>query len=318
MSNKSILIYSLVLILSFLLYSCADNVTNPPPGSNVPAGTVQGYVKSLNGTYTVPGVRARIQPTTLDADTQTVYTNTDGFYKFTNISSGNKTIFFDKGEFADTAMITVPENSGVNVPDAKLKPTGTLAFVWGDYDQIQHIVRDSLGYNMDSLTVADLSNLGTLQNYRMIFLNCGSEINSATNTQLGAYIQGGGKVYASDWAFGCIKSVYPDLNGDYIGNSQTITADVTNTDLQLFLGKNTASIVYDLGGWVSLDPANNQSVNVPFLKGSYQTSSGMVTNNSIAFERIEGSGKLIYTTFHNEANVTTDAVKILMFFVYQL
>lgn len=317
MNVKSITVYFSFLFLSLLLYSCSSDDTNPVTG-NIPAGTVQGYVKSLNGSYPVPGARARIQPSTVDADTQTVYTNTDGFYKFTNISSGDKTIFFSKGEFVDTIRITVPQNSGVEVPDAQLKPIGLLAFVWGDYDEIQAIVRDSLGYEMDSLTIADLSNLGTLQNYRMVFLNCGSDIRNTTNTQLGEYIQGGGKVYASDWAFGCISSVYPDLNGDYNGSVQNITANITNSDLELFLGKNTASIVYNLPSWLSLDPANNQTVNVPFLRGTYETSSGTVTDNSIAFERVDGSGKLIYTTFHNEANVTTDAVRVLMFFIYQL
>ncbi len=310
--------YLIFLILSLLLFSCeSDDVTGPVSG-NIPAGTVQGYVKSLNGSYTVAGVRARILPSTVDADTQTVYSNVDGFYKFTNISSGDKTIFFRKGEFVDTIRITVPQNNGIQVPDARLEPMGQLAFVWGEYDEIQVIVRDSLGYNIDSISIADLSNLAALQNYGMIFLNCGSEIRNTTNTQLGAYIQGGGKVYASDWAFGCVKSIYPDLDGDYIGNVQNITANITNSDLELFLGKNTASIVYNLGAWLSLDTANNQSVYVPFLRGTYQTSSGQVTNNSIAFERIDGSGKLIYTTFHNEVNITTDAVRILMFFVYQL
>jgi hypothetical protein len=179
-----------------------------------------------------------------------------------------------------------------------------------------------MGYTLDSLQLSDFNNLATLQLHSIIFVNCGSssryDLNTPTiSNNLITFLNSGGRIYASDWAFGCVQGIHPELEGTYDGNStDSLLSNVVYTPLQTFLGKNTVTIRYNLNSWLSLDPNNNYLQNIPFLRATYQS----VTNNPTAFfrETYSAGGKLIYTTFHNEAQVSTDMVKILQFFVFEL
>ena len=52
------------------------------------------------------------------------------------------------------------------------------------------------------------------------------------------------------------------------------------------------------------------------LRGNYQSDAGAVTNRALAIAKTEGSGKVVYTSFHNEAGVTADQIAVLRYFVY--
>jgi hypothetical protein len=308
---------SILIILCFfsalLFFSCKSDETTGPTQTN----DVKGYVKSANGTVPVQGVLVSMTSVTDNPDT--TRSDANGYYQFLNAANGNKRLIFTKGSFTDTINITVPLTG--NVPDARMEPIKPLAFYWGDYDEIQVIVRN-MGYSLDSLTLTDFSNLPYLQQHSVIFINCGSSSRYDLDdppipANLTAFLNGGGKIYASDWAFGCVKGIHPELNGTYDGNSvDSLPANVVYSPLQTYLGTSSVRINYNLGSWLSLDPANNYTVNVPFLRATYQS----LSDNPIAFFRTDYllGGKLIYTTFHNEAQVTQDMIKILQFFIFEL
>lgn len=301
-----------VLIVLFITGCSEDTPTSIPAGN-----TVQGYVRSANGTVSVSGVYVNMSSFPDNPDS--TYTDANGFYKFTNVSSGDKSLLFSKGSFRDTIDITVPISG--NVPDAYLTPAKPLAFYWGNYDDIQSIIRE-MGYVLDSLFIADFENPATLQQYSIIFINCGDSSRYNLNTpvisnNLTAFLNNGGRIYASDWAFGCVKGIHPELNGTYDGETtSSLLSNVVYSPLQNYLGKNTVDIRYNLPDWLSLDPNNNYTQNIPFVRATYQS----VTNNPTAFfrETYSGGGKLIYTTFHNEAQLSSDMTKILQFFVFEL
>ena len=309
-----IIIVCIIIAVSFLITGCGDDDT---PTGTTSGNTVQGYVRSANGTVSVSGVYVSLSSVTDNPDS--TYSDANGFYKFTNVSSGNKHLIFSKGSFRDTINITVPISG--NVPDAYLTPAKPLAFYWGNYDDIQSIIRE-MGYVLDSLFIADFENLGTLQQYSIIFINCGDSSRYNLNTpvisnNLTTFLNSGGRIYASDWAFGCVQGIHPELNGTYDGETtSSLLSNVVYSPLQTYLGKNTVDIRYNLPDWLSLDPNNNYTQNIPFIRATYQT----VTNNPTAFfrETYSGGGKLIYTTFHNEAQVSSDMIKILQFFVFEL
>lgn len=301
-----------VLIVLFITGCSEDTPTSIPAGN-----TVQGYVRSANGTVSVSGVYVNMSSFPDNPDS--TYTDANGFYKFTNVSSGDKHLLFSKGSFRDTIVITVPISG--NVPDAYLTPAKPLAFYWGNYDDIQSIIRE-MGYVLDSLFISDFENPATLQQYSIIFINCGDSSRYNLNTpvisnNLTAFLNNGGRIYASDWAFGCVKGIHPELNGTYDGETtSSLLSNVVYSPLQNYLGKNTVDIRYNLPDWLSLDPNNNYTQNIPFVRATYQS----VTNNPTAFfrETYSGGGKLIYTTFHNEAQLSSDMTKILQFFVFEL
>ncbi len=308
----------LITCVSCFIYSCKEDSTTGP--KQTPTNTVQGYVKSSNGTVAIQGAKVSLIALLEDhPNPDSTYTDANGFYKFDTVSNGNKRLIFTKGSFSDTINITVPLYG--NVPDARLEPSKLLAFYWGQYDNIQSIIRQ-MGYNLDSLELTHFNNLATLQQYSIIFINCGSssryDLNEpAISANLTAFLNGGGRIYASDWAFGCVNGIHPELNGTYDGDAvDSLLSNVVYAPLQSYLGKNTVRINYNLGSWLSLDPANNYTLNIPFLRATYQG----LTDNPIAFFRQDytSNGKLIYTTFHEEAQTTSDMIKILQFFVFEL
>jgi len=308
---KKLILLPLAAILIFIS-SCSEDETTSTNFTK----DVQGYVKSANGTVAVSGCRV-ILVSTADAG-DTAYSDGSGFYKFPNASEGGKKLLFKKGSFVDTVIVTVPVIG--NAPDANLLPVKPLAFYPGEYDHIENIVK-GMGYNLDSLTLADFSNPIKLNQHSVIFINCGSSARYELNTSgisnnLNNFLNSGGKIYASDWAFGCVQGLHSELNGEYNGSEiDSLNAAIVYTPLASYMGKTNVRINYNLGSWLTLDPGINQTVNIPFLKATYQG----FTDNPIAFFRNEGnSGKLLYTTFHEEAQTTGDMIKILQFFIFEL
>ena len=306
--------------IAALLAGCKSDEPTGQPTGPVLGNTVQGYVKSANGTVPVSGVYVNLLSVSDNADNpDSTYSDANGFYKFASVSDGNKRLIFSKGSFRDTINITVPISG--NVPDARLESAKPLAFYWGEFDDIQSIIR-GMGYTLDSLSLSDFDNLATLQLHSIIFINCGvssrDDLNTTTiSNNLNTYLNSGGKIYASDWAFGCVKGIHSELNGTYDGDAvDSLLSNVVYAALQTYLGKSTVRINYNLSSWLSLDPNNNYSQNIPFTRATYQT----LTNNPTAFfrETYSAGGKLIYTTYHNEAQASADMVKILQFFVFEL
>ena len=174
---------------------------------------------------------------------------------------------------------------------------------------------------MDEIVADSLIYSSVLARYSAIFLNCGMDLsflNSTSATTLRSYIAGGGRIYASDWAQAVVREMFPtDVMGfQRIGNAQTIYGRVVDPSLRAFVAKDSVEIRYDLGIWEILDSLSIRPAIL--LRGDYSTSSGSRTNKPLAIIIDEGSGRVVYTTFHNEANVTTDAVKVLTYFLFSL
>jgi hypothetical protein len=152
----------------------------------------------------------------------------------------------------------------------------------------------------------------------MIFLNCGLDetraTDAATIANLRAFMQAGGTIYASDWASEYVAALFPTYQFDRSGDAQTIQATVTDASLQAFVGKQSVSITYDLDAWTEV-LALPTGANV-LLRGSYVASGNQRTNQPIAFVIQQGSGRLVFTTFHNETGATQDQIAVLRHFIY--
>lgn len=171
--------------------------------------------------------------------------------------------------------------------------------------------------NVD-FTFEDLiSDVNMLSQYDIIFFNCGlttSFINH--NDNLDAYVQNGGILYATDWAYEYLYSITND-GADYIdfvqpfksGTSTTTMATVGNPILLTWLDTNFGITIDDtieidefLSSWQVVD-TYDAATTLSWFNGevTYGTDSGSVTENKdLMFTFAHGNGYVLYSSFHTE------------------
>ncbi|MCX7696210.1 MAG: carboxypeptidase-like regulatory domain-containing protein [Bacteroidales bacterium] len=255
-------------------------------------GFVEGKVYTQNGQKPLGGVLVFV-----DYEGEIYYTTTskDGYFKLV-APAGTQVVHIQSGRgkvFRTQLTINIEEGKSVTIPGGMVKLTqaANLAYVKGMFDEIETIIIDSLGYSADELTIADLHDLNTLENYGAIFLNCGKLelLDSLHYATLAAYVSNGGSLYVSDWAveyligdnnstkthrtndmFESTKNCMPRTGG-FVSDTELCTskegpstivtgATITYPPLAAYLNKNTIDVEYDLGGWEVIKQLSNHWV----------------------------------------------------------
>lgn len=180
-------------------YSASDGVAGG--GGTVRFGFLQGTVVAANGTTPLPGIYVFVD------DAGEIYlsqTNKEG--KFTlKAPIGNHEVHYQAGHgqiFRSSSTHKIVEGETRQAGIQVLSQQAWLAYIAGQYDDIQTIIIDSQGYTATQLTVSDLASLSNLTPYQAIFLNCSKSgsLDSAKYSHLRRFVEGGGSLYASDWA----------------------------------------------------------------------------------------------------------------------
>jgi hypothetical protein len=309
-------LYYLLIILMITFSSCKSDDPTGPAGTeyNGPFGTVTGKFVTPNGDG-IPGVLVSINSDY--ANLTTVISDSDGNFSHTKVPTGSATLNGKKGKFSAIMNAVVIDGGNTTVLPVILQPKNKMAVVLGSFDSIEEIIKD-LGYQYDTLSVYDIADPAKLNisSYSALFLNCGSWAVDSVEVNLLKFVRDGGLLYASDWSCDYVELMLPEIiSFSKEGEEQEITATVVDPVLKSNLGKEQIQIVYDLGGWAEITDINMTHFK-EIVRGSYQGYDGMKENRPLAVYKNEGAGVIVYTSFHNEANATTDMVEILEEFIF--
>lgn len=185
------------------------------------------------------------------------------------------------------------------------------------------------GFN-DLLNDPDL-----MDNYDIIFLNCGASEALATDpvasANLAAFVQNGGIIYATDWMYKYIKGSFEA--DDYLtfaqpekkGTSLSAEAQVMNADLLLWLEAQgvevnpTVQINDFLTAWQMVDTFNSDNV-MSWLVADVVYDNDPVSDKPLAFTFQHGQGGVFYSSFHTHGDdPSQDAiVQMMNYFVFEL
>jgi hypothetical protein len=311
-----------------------------------PLGNITGYVCAPNETTFIGGATVYVETTNCNGKAVKIGAVSDeqGNYKLENVPVGQVTVKIEKGSFKTQYQVTVPDGGTVAAQDVVQdacfsKDKTKIAVVTGVWDSIEKIL-SSLGFEYDLYdgqsniqeAIGLLTDLNKMSQYDIIFFNCGGSHDeimlSNTNiitSNLQKYVAAGGNIYASDWAFVYAEWPWPNaiafvggntnIYGPKLGMMGPVSGTVTDSALSTFLGKKSVNINYDLGMWVVVE---NAAANTKIhIVGNVNMLGSTLSNAPLMVSHTPG-GKVLYTTFHNEPQITQDMEKILNFLVFEL
>lgn len=301
-------------------------------------GAVSGRICDPSGANWVVGAMVS---TLVEGVEVFTLTDADGSFLLSDLPPGDYTLLVQKGSFSTSFDVHVVggEVSALSDPECLDPSEVDIAVVTGEYDSIEHIL-DDLGLAYDSFDgtqgSAFISFLGdptALGAYDIVFINCGLSWDwygsgGAIGDSLRAYVEEGGSLYVSDWSAGLVEAAYPDLV-DWYGSDATITEAlagasgthkgvVVDANMQLLLGAQQADLSFDYNNWAVAEKESQQAT--VLVRGKAPLDAGGEVPGSPLALRYDspGSGRLLFTSFHNESQNTLDMDLLLLEIILSL
>ena len=132
---------------------------------------------------------------------------------------------------------------------------------------------------------------------------------------LKAWVDAGGILYASDWAYDLVEAAFPDaiefygddtvLDAAQAGSAGSVDAVVIDTGLRELLGNDTVSLAYNYSYWAVIESVGSDTTT--WMSGDVEyrisASEGYAELSGapllVSFEH--GGGQVVYSTFHANA-----------------
>lgn len=145
-----------------------------------------------------------------------------------------------------------------------------------------------------------------------------------------AYVEAGGAIYASDWAYDVVEQTWPSAinfvgadeipDAAQLGEYGIITAAVSDAALAEWLGSDYTQVEYDLPVWPPIEGvADTVSVH---MTGSIDYREGIsiytVAASPLLVSFTVGDGKVAYSTFRVAKNADADIILTLQYMMYNL
>ena len=280
---KKILSILSIALLAFS-YSCSSEeeptITGDQQYTSV-SSKLSGKVYSANGTRTIGGALVF----SFDNNNKLIYTSSDHNGNFVlSLPEGQRKVYIQTGNgsnFRTEFSVNMKKGKDITADAAstKLNQIAKLAYVDGNYDEIEAIVT-SLGYVITEISYNDLKNINVVDDYDVIFLNCGSRVGVNNPNQdtmvydnLSTFVSNGGSLYASDWDIAYLIGGNSNSNacgtpGGFIDDSLLCAVNngssgllnnctISDPVLSTALGFNTVNIDFDMGSWEKIQNYSN-------------------------------------------------------------
>ena len=296
--------------------ACSGDDAPTPTETGV--GTVTGRIVAADGATPIPGAAVQLAARPANGPVDT--TDTEGAYTLAGLPAGVQTLVATRGVFLGQFTVTVRANQTVTANPTEVQPTGNLGYVEGSYDRIEAIVRDDLGYPMTEIAADDLGTTATLNGLKMLFVNCGAGLGAALDDasrldNLKSWVAAGGVLYASDLSLDLVQAMFPEhILSVLFGDEQDVTAQVLSESIRSSIGKSSVAIRYDLPFWTT--PNELSQTPEVLLRGSFVRGEQTHADKPLAILIPHGSGKVVFTSFHNESGLTADQLALLRYYVF--
>lgn len=284
-------------------------------------------------------------------DTRTATTDADGVYVLEELNGDLEyEIYVQKGhDIIEQFIVTLSREADLVLPDPPCfaDVDAQVAVITGTYDDLVPtlaaanvpVARVIDGQRGDEI-VDFLSDSANLSEYQILFFDgghledgvvhgSGPEVASTLNS-LRSYVEGGGVIFASDWAYDVVERLYPDrvewVGDDLVadaaqaGEPGDVSAAVTNTGLSLAVGQEAVTVRYDLAEWPVIEGLDG-GVDL-YLEGDVAWRQGMSTHPIAASPLLigfrEGKGQVVYSTYRAAANGEGEMLAVLAAMVESL
>lgn len=348
------------LLTLIVATGCSDTALNykTDPPSEVINGAIRGRVCDPSGRTWLPDAMAYVNLMDDEGriyDTEIAYSDLDGRWELGDLP-GEKTygVYVQYGPeilLAEEVYIGSGETVQLDEPECFDPLALDVAVVMGDYDDF-HLVLNEMGFanyelidGTDQTTVMDfLGNPEEMARFDIIFFNGGfvedgviydtvdssNTIPSTNVANVVAYVEAGGSIYASDWAYDLVEIGWPD-RADFVGADEVpndaqlgdyvdTSAAVSDTSLSEFLDAQYVDITYDLPVWPPVETVSS-SVSV-HLTGDVAYSDGLSEHSLTAVPLLysfnAGYGKVAFSTFRVARNADQQMVDTLQYMMYNL
>jgi hypothetical protein len=280
-------------------------------------------------------------------DTRQAITDADGAWTLDDLADGTYTVYVQYGSTTvDTFNARVKNGKTTEVPEPDCTGSADVqvAVVTGDFDDFEAVLTTVGvgGYKVVDGQTGDemvdfLTDAEELALYDAIFFAGGhledhvfytsdgdavQQVASVTES-LKDYVSGGGIVFASDWSYDVIEQVWPgqiefygedsEPDAAQVGEPATITASITNDDLESEVGKDQVKITFDLDTWpVAVKAGDGAKV---WLKGDAGWREGQETGTAegspllVQFE--SGDGEVVFTPWRMSANLEGNSLSVV-------
>ncbi len=290
------------------------------------------------------------------------FTAADGSFDLGGIPPGTYDLLVSRGSFTTSVPGVVVEEDKTTALDTAdcLAPETVNMTVYTGHDSVEDVLT-RLGYddfvtfdtlsgttehdeNTPSWFVEAFGDAAAIADQNILFINCGAHewaLDQATNNDverslqnLRDFVESGGNIYFSDWAYDLVELLYPDAvewagddgveNEAQVGKEQEFVATVVDGELATILGRSRASLRFNQSRIAiaeELGPTARALLLADVLADDGAGGTTSLPQVPVLLEvrpAGEAGGRIMFTSFHNGTENTPDMDDVLRAMIFAL